>query len=230
MMAQMVPLAVSARNETVVVTGSRIEAQALGDYKLYPLPEPTTVAAQQTKQVQFLDQSAIPFERIYRYSIDAGQNPEQLPNNASVVLRLQNRADKGLGKPLPAGNVSVFAPGSDGSFVFAGEHSVNDISVGLPVEVEIGRSMDVRIVPRLADSTSSGSGRQKKAKDSWEIAIENDKKAPITFEFRQDIYGSEAEIVSESRAHENVSGRAIWAIPLAAGERTILRYTIEHPA
>jgi len=208
----------------------RIEAQELGDYKLYPLPEPTTVAAQQTKQIQFLDQSAIPFERIYRYSIDGGQTPEQLPNNASVVLRLQNRADEGLGKPLPAGNVSVFAPGSNGSFVFAGQHSVDDISVGLPVEVEIGRSMDLRIVPRLADSTTTGSGRRRKAKDSWEVTIENDKKVPIAFELRQDIYGGEAEIVSETKSHKDVSGRAVWSIPLTPGERTMLRYTIEHPA
>ena len=42
--------------------GHRIQALAiqseLGDYKLYTLPEPTTVAARQTKQVAFLDQHA----------------------------------------------------------------------------------------------------------------------------------------------------------------------------
>ncbi len=46
---QSVPIAVTA------FTQQEIKAQALGDYKLYPLPEPTTVAAQQTKQIQFLD-------------------------------------------------------------------------------------------------------------------------------------------------------------------------------
>jgi hypothetical protein len=220
-------------NMEMVVQGvpvTKIEARALGDYKLYPLPEPTTVAAQQTKQIQFLDQSGVPFERIYRYSIDGAPNPEALPKTANVILRLQNRADKGLGKPLPAGDVSVFAPGSNGSFVFAGQHSVDDISVGLPVEVEIGRSMDVRIVPRLADSTTTGSGRRRKAKDSWEVTIENDKKVPIAFELRQDIYGGEAQIVSETKSHKDVSGRAVWSIPLTPGERTMLRYTIEHPA
>ena len=82
----------------------------------------------------------------------------------------------------------------------------------------------------FADSTATGSGRQKKAKDSWEITIENDKKVPIAFELRQDIYGGEAQIVSETKPHEDVSGRAVWSIPLAPGERTMLRYTIEHPA
>ena len=51
----------------MVVTAEKrsIDPRKLDDYKLYPLPEPTTLAAQQTKQVQFLDQSAIPFERLY---------------------------------------------------------------------------------------------------------------------------------------------------------------------
>ena len=82
---------------TVQATPVTIDARTLGDYKLYPLPEPTTVAAQQTKQIQFLDQSGVPFERIYRYSIDGAPNPEALPKTANVILRLQNRRRQGLG-------------------------------------------------------------------------------------------------------------------------------------
>ncbi len=219
-----------ANVESVVVTAKKIEAQALGDYKLYPLPEPTTVAAQQTKQVQFLDQSAIPFQRVYRYSIETYEVPENLHPRASVILRLQNRADTGLGKPLPAGNVSVFEPGPDGTAVFSGQNSIRDIAIGLPVEVEIGLALDVRVASRLAESATEGSGAGKKVKDSWEVVLENDKKIPIAFEFRQSLYGSQAEIVSESAPHEVQSGRAVWTIPLAAGQRLVLRYDVLRPA
>ena len=59
--------------EQVTVSGARvIEARDLGDLKQYPLPDATDVAAKQSKQIQFLDQAAVPFERIYGYRLDEG--------------------------------------------------------------------------------------------------------------------------------------------------------------
>ena len=90
--------------ETVVVTGSRIpDPRLLGDYKVYTLPEPTSVNALQIKQIQFLDQHEVPFKRIYSYLADNDyRNEKMVGDTASVSIRLQNRADQGLGKPLPA--------------------------------------------------------------------------------------------------------------------------------
>ena len=213
----------------VTVTAQRIAAQQLGDYKLYALPEPTSVAAQQTKQVQFIEQPSVSFERIYQYTIDNDVEPNDLPARASVIVRLQNKSDHGLGLPLPAGGVSIFEPTNDGTAVFAGQDSIKDVAEGLPVEVEMGRALDIRIVPRLAESVSSGNGRDKRAKDSWEIALENDKLNAVTFEFRQGLYGGEAQILSESDSHTDRFGRAVWTIPLASGQRVYLRYTVQHP-
>ncbi len=101
--------------------------QQLGDYKLYHLVEPTDVAAQQTKQIQFLDQQDVPFARIYAWlsGLDFDAQPSDEP--ATVIVKLRNRDDAGLGKPLPAGDVSVMEPGPDGSLVLAGQHGINDI-------------------------------------------------------------------------------------------------------
>ncbi len=43
----------------------RVQATSLGDYKLYSLVEPTTVAAMQTKQIRFLHQTGVSFETLY---------------------------------------------------------------------------------------------------------------------------------------------------------------------
>jgi len=213
--------------ETVVVTASkRIEAQALGDYKLYPLPEPVTVAANQTKQVQFLDQSGVAFERLYQYSVYSDEPDSEL-QKADIVLRLRNDKDGGLGKPLPAGGVSVFEKTRDGIPILTGQDSIRDMAVGLPFDIKIGRAMDIPVAARLVNSTTSGRGRDRRQDNEIEIVVQNRKAISVAFEFRQVM--AEMEIASESEPHALRSGYAAWDFRLAPGERKILRYAIRHP-
>src|SRR5690606_35865864 len=65
--APMLRMVANEAMDAVVVTGSRIARQGeLGDYKIYSLPERTTVAARQTKQVRFLERESVAYERVYR--------------------------------------------------------------------------------------------------------------------------------------------------------------------
>jgi len=116
----------------------RAKQSDLGDYKLYTLDEPTTVAAQQTKQVMFLHQPAVAFDTAYVFKLA----PNGYPTDAhgagptQTTLRLQNKPAKGLGLALPAGAVSVRQP-QGGSQRFIGEPQLRDVSVGEPFELEI---------------------------------------------------------------------------------------------
>ena len=97
-MAAPPPMAAMAMRamDTVVVTGSKIAPRDLGDYKLYPLNEPTDVAARQTKQVQFLEAGAVPFARVYRAGTDgnlAGLDPDR--NLACTILLRLDNSEKG---------------------------------------------------------------------------------------------------------------------------------------
>jgi hypothetical protein len=224
MMAMAAPMAAM---ESVSVTARKaIEAQQLGDYKLYPLPEPTTVSAQQTKQIQFLDQSDVAFSKLYRYDVDTARREAATSDPAQVVLRLHNTTDAGLGKPLPAGSVTVFEPAPDSSLVFTGENAIADMSVGLPVEIETGRAADVRALARLAQSEASGSGGNKRRDDSWEVTLVNDKSVRVSFELRQRISGVGTEILASSDQHSERAGYAVWDVPLAPGARAVVTYTI----
>jgi hypothetical protein len=216
--------------EAVVTARKGIEARALGDYKQYKLPEPTTLAAQETKQIQFLDQPNVSFEHIYRYDVedDSDDNGKSAP--ANVIFAFHNSAEAGLGEPLPAGFVSFFETRSDGTSVFLGQHSISDKAVGLPVEVETGRALDVQVSPRLVRNETTGHKGTKEENDDWEVAIENDKAVPITFELRQGLYDGAGKISTETQSHTAQSGMAIWRLPLGVGERIVVRYTIEHPA
>ena len=123
----------------------------LGDYKLYAVPEPTTIAARQSKQVLFLGEARVPFTRVYTFTVDEDSimdDNDFQPRQPIVTLRLQNKQSDGLGKPLPAGVVSVMESGGAGA-VLAGQDQIDDIPVGLPVELELGTAMDIWIDPRV---------------------------------------------------------------------------------
>jgi hypothetical protein len=211
----------------IVVTGSkRLAVQTdLGDYKLYTLPEPTTVAARQTKQVAFLDQQAVPFERVYVYRLqgDGALDDESVETAPNVVLRLQNKAQFGLGKPLPAGTVSVMEPGG-GSLVLAGEQTVRDTPVGLPLELTVGRAMDVAVAPRVIEVA----GREGFETRAVTISVSNGKPQPIVLEVHQPPVGQNFTIGRASQPSTAKAGDQVWTLRLAAGERAQLSYTASY--
>ncbi len=216
-------MAAQAMDE-IVVTGSRIAVQTeLGDYKLYTLPDPTTVAAHQTKQVLMLEQAAVPFERVYVFDVQDGHQDGEV-YAPKAVLRLTNTLARGLGKPLPGGAVSVMEPGPRDGLILAGEKRMKDIAVGLPVEIELGGAMDISV--RSTNLSDRRVGRKRRVE--VETAIVNDKAVPVTLEVREArSYGPGFRVVRESLRHHSDRGDEVWTVRLAPGERTVLTYTVQ---
>lgn len=141
-----------AARESIVVTGMRqadlaaapamkAVEEALGDLKLYRVPEPVTVAAKSLKQVAFLDQEGVEGRLLYTARCtpwDAG--PEALP--AGMLLATVNDKQHGLGMALPMGGVTVFEPTSFGEQLVA-EERVRDYAEGQEVELALGTSSQV---------------------------------------------------------------------------------------
>ena len=217
----------------VVVTGSRVPFEAqmreLGDYKLYAVPEPTTIAARQSKQVSFLSQSHVPFTRIYMFKVDENSISDKNdfePKRATTLLRLQNKESDGLGRPLPRGIVSVMEAGAGGAML-AGQDRLDDTPVGLPIELELGTAMDVWIEPRITEERTIEGDDHDEERISVEVRLGNDKPVPITLEYRQPAYGEGFRIVRESRSHSLKEGDVRWTFRLRPGGRAVLRYSMQ---
>jgi hypothetical protein len=213
-----------AKSADVIVTGNFVARQSeLGDYKLYTLPEKTTVAAQQTKQVKMLEKTKVAYERFYRFTFDPNRSEDEA-SGPRVFIRMQNRSNTGLGLPMPAGNVAVMEPTSKRQLVLAGEDRIEDVPVGLPAEIELGEAMDIAVQARvLKDETANGAQRRE-----VEIAVGNDKPVAVRVELLFETYGqANARVVSESRPHTMKSGNPLWVITLPPGSRQVLRYTVD---
>jgi hypothetical protein len=141
----------------IVVTGSRMlsagapaaiamkaREEALGDVKLYRVPEPVTVAAQSLKQVAFLDRPGVDGRLFHRGACrpenDEGGDRQFWP--AALWLRTRNDAAHGLGVALPSGKVAVFEPTSAGELLL-GEQWIRDYASGQNVELALANSSNV---------------------------------------------------------------------------------------
>ncbi|OYW97843.1 MAG: hypothetical protein B7Z12_20890, partial [Caulobacter vibrioides] len=215
--------------DEIMVTGARAklaEQSNLGDYKLYTLPEPVTLNARQTKQVAFLDQKDVAFQRLYAVAMDSydGYDPADAPViTPDVVLRLENKTANGLGKPLPSGALSAIETAA-GRPTFAGEQAVRDVAVGEPLDLVIGRAMDVHARPRLVEERTLSKGRVRR---TYELHLANAKTAPITVEIRHDPSAPQFKVVGEPARHDMRDGKVAWRVTLQAGESRIFRYSIQ---
>jgi hypothetical protein len=128
----------------VMVTGSEVQQEQLGDLKLYRVPHRTSVTSRQIKQVRLLDQHDVPTELVYKADIEAG-NQGDLDNWLPLhkVLRTRNDQAHHLGLPLPSGQVAAFYE-QDGVPLLVNEAPLRDVADKEEFEIELGESPDVR--------------------------------------------------------------------------------------
>ena len=212
--------------QEVVVTGSRIAAVSnLGDYKLYTLPEPTTVAANQTKQVAFLDQASVRYQQVDSFVVSRVYGFDLGPQAGTVLVRLQNKVAEGLGKPLPGGTVTVFKSKADGGLSLAGQPRVNDTPVGQPVRLSLGASDIVTL-----QATQGSLAYRQEADRTFErsevsVVVHNAGARPAQVEVR--LVQTNVKFLGESRPHNRDGAFAVWSLQVPAEGEATLRYRTE---
>lgn len=215
--------AVEMAMREVVVTGSRIARQGeLGDYKIYSLPEPTTVAARQTKQVRFLERDGVAYERVYRAGL-VNQDEEARP--MGVVLKLRNEERAGLGVALPGGSVAVMQPDGEGGVLLAGQDRFEDKGVGLPVRLYFSQSPDVQVQTRLVKNDSSRRGAVTTQRSEIETTVTNARSEAITVELVANAAMQRGfRIRSQSvRSRIDDTGYPVWTLTVPANGAAILK-------
>lgn len=219
-----------AARATVSVTAQRVEQEQLGDLKLYRVPERTTVASRQSKQVRLLDRSAIPIHLIYGADLAANDDDRSAP--AEALLRTQNNAAHHLGLPLPSGRIAVFA--ADGAArVLLRESGMRDLAVDEEVEIDMGASPDVQVksvteraaidaahaqpLPLVPGAPSAAAG------DINRVEISNARGSDIQFELRLHLPEG-ARIIRADHPLGSKNGRPIFRLTIPAHAAARVRY------
>ena len=193
--------------------------ERLGDFYLYPLPERTTIADKQTKQVSFLDVKSAPAARAYEFR-NGWLSTSNEPLSADTVLRFSSSRDQGLGDALPAGTVRVYQRDARGNPQFVGEHHINHTPMGSDIGLATGQAFDVKVRPVVEERTRISSSRWK---TRMRYTLTNAGPKPIVVDLIQSGLWGDTRIDAESMKSERLSADDTrWKVPVPAnGEATV---------
>jgi hypothetical protein len=125
--------------------------QPLGDFHIYPLPERTTIAQNQTKQVSFIDVTGAAARRVYLHQVYGFASMEQA-QQVNSVLAFANASGAGLGAQLPAGVVRVYQRDQSGAPQFVGENRITHTPQGSSIAVTTGQAFDITVQSTLVNA------------------------------------------------------------------------------
>ena len=198
------------------------DTPGIGDFYLYPLPERTTVADKQTKQVGIITAKGVQAHKVYRYEAN-GFTSQSDPQHVDVAVDFSNASAGGLGRPLPAGTVRVYQRDAAGQAQFMGESPVGHTPRGSDLSLKIGEAFDVTVQPTLVGDETSGVFTHRY---SLSYAFHNAKAAPVVVELRQDGLGPSGEIVKESQKSRRLDATTrVWAVSVPAKGEATLTFT-----
>jgi hypothetical protein len=194
--------------------------EQLGDFYLYPLPERTTIADKQTKQVSFLDVKGTPATSGYRFVNNWLGTTEQ-PVSAQSIVRFSNAAKGGLGDALPAGTIRVYMRDARGQPQFTGEAAIDHTPQGSKIALATGDAFDVKVRAIVESRTRINANRWQ---TKMRYTLTNAMPGAVTVELAQGgLDWSDTRITDQSRPSERVdAGQAVWQVPVPAnGSATV---------
>jgi hypothetical protein len=222
--------------------------ERLGDFYLYPLPERTTIADKQTKQVSFLDVHGAAATRGYEFR-NAWMSTSEQPLSVNSVLRFSSSREQGLGDALPAGTVRVYQRDARGNPQFVGEHQIGHTPMGSDISLATGQAFDVKVRPvvdtrdritheqwrqavryRIWRSDGSSEVGEVERPVSWtywhtrmRYLVTNASPKPVTVDLRQAGLSWDTRVVQESLPSEKLSADEVrWRVPVAANSETVV--------
>ena len=220
------PMALAAPQPAdMMLEAQRVEQEQLGDLKLYRVPERTTVAGRQSKQVRLLDRAAIPIKTVYGADVAAEADAAASP--AVKLLRTMNDAANHLGLPLPSGSVAVFAE-HRGERLLERESGIRDLAVGEELEINLGASPDVEVTA-IREGAGVQSTPAARRDVSERIEISNSRDTPIQFELRLRLPEG-ARIMRANHPLGQKNGRPIFRLMIPAQASATVRYQVRHGA
>jgi len=198
---------------------------AASDRYLYRIDRPVTVADRETKQIVLLTAQRVAVRKTYRFErlVNAQPGADEIgPLNATVALEMENKADSGLGNPLPAGTVRVYeaAPGGN---IFAGEDTIRHTAEGERIELALGTAFDVTgeakrtVVERLSNRAYE---------TGQKITLRNAKDDPVDVQ----VVGHMPRgwrMLQESAAHTaETASKIVWTVRVPGKGEASLSYRV----
>jgi hypothetical protein len=223
-----------ALSQNVMVNGGeqqQITQKSFDDYHLYDLHRTATLLNHQSKQIEFLNATGIPAERVYVYDGFSlvGQNgqvnyyqwnQENFGTGTNkkvwIMQEFKNGDANHLGMPLPKGRMRFYRRDADGSLQFVGENTIDHTPKDETVKVYLGNAFDLTGERTRTDFRSEMQARI--IIESYKVVVKNAK-----------------DSVASVRVVEHLYRTANWDIsknssPFTKTDSQTMEFNVEVPA
>ena len=202
--------------------------QALVEYHLYTLPRKTTVADNQTKQVELLTAPHVAVTKtlelrgpLFSYRSRNADLSTRLKLGTYVTFRNQGGS---LGIPLPKGNIRVYKRDNGGQEQFVGSDSIDHTPRNETVRLHVGESFDVTATKKQTDFHVVVPDQTYESE--YEIILRNAKRVAQSVVVVEPIPGDWAMLRSSAPYQKTSSSTATWTLRVPPGGATTLSYRV----
>jgi len=202
-------------------SGSR---ERLGDFYLYPLPERTTIANMQTKQVSFLDVHGVPATHGYEFR-NRWLGTSEKPQSAQTTYSFSTSAHAGLGDQLPAGVLRFYMRDQRGDPQFIGESPIDHTPMGSILSLQTGDAFDVKVQPTVVKRTRLGIFEWQ---SDMKYELTNALPREVTVKVIQQGLVADSRVTTESaKSTRPNADTAVWMISVPANGKATLTASFE---
>lgn len=201
----------------------KLEQESVGDVHLYTLDKPFDVLSGVQTRIPLVEEAAIKPMRRYRYTASGGGDGVFAGSRAQVMYDVPNTTAGGLGKPLPAGNVTVYMRSGE-RLTLTGESSIGHTAVDGRVRLVTGTAFDILV---KEDAMRQDRIRDNVFDNHYSVSVKNTKKEAIVVEVAMPL--SPNTSITRSTLPATMEGNvALFSVSLRAGEEKKVEFTVRN--
>ena len=201
-----------------VAEAPAFEERTFFEYHIYDLERLTTIKNNQIKQIALFPPTDVVSEKQFFY------NPRKDVKKVEVRVLFTNKAENGLGKPLPAGIFRIYQKDAE-SLEFIGEDRIDHTPRNEVVNITVGKAFDL-LGERKVVSSQKVSERAERQR--IEIELRNNKlNEDVTIIVEEVLQNRNWELEQSNFEYKKKDAQKIeFKIPVKAGKIETLRYTV----
>ncbi|HTS16234.1 MAG TPA: DUF4139 domain-containing protein [Verrucomicrobiae bacterium] len=217
------------------------EEKSFFEYHLYTLGRPSTVAQNQTKQIELLKTADVPVKKVFLYdgapqfrfygglNSDASYGSEEGNKKVNVIIEVKNSKDNHMGMALPKGKVRLYKRDeADGSLEFIGEDQIDHTPKDETIKLHIGDAFDIVGERKRTNFTIDVNAHV--ITESFEIHVRNHKAEPVDVLVKETLYRwSNWEIIESNQKWTKYDSSTIhFPIHVDKDGEQVITYTVRY--
>ncbi len=206
-----------------VSSDMKLGQESVGDVHVYTLDKPFDVMNGMQTRIPLMEDTAVKPARRYRYTANGSGDGLFAGSRAQVIYDIPNTPAAGLGKPLPAGDVTVYMRSGE-RLTLTGETRIGHISVGGRVRLVTGTAFDILV--------NEQGMRQDRIRDNvydnhYAVSVKNTKREAIVVEVAMPL-SPNTSITRSTVPAVMEGGVALFNVSLKPGEEKSVEFTVRN--